>query len=610
MACQLGLTKTLKLPIFDYMQQRQLKQLYFQFFQEHGHTIIPSASIVPVNDSTILFTPAGMQPLTPNLMGEPHEGGKRLVNAQKCIRTGDIEDVGDDSHLTFFEMLGNWSLGDYFKTESIQWSYEFLTSSKYLNIPVDKLSVTCFAGEGNIPKDEESSGLWKQAGIPAERIYFLGKEDNFWGPVGTTGPCGPDTEIFYDTGKDKCGPNCQPGCKCGKYMEIWNNVFMEFNKTADGKYEPLKQKNVDTGMGVERTVAVLNGYTSVFQIEYLAEMLELIRQKSSKSEVKSLRIIADHIKAATFMLADDAGIEPSNTDQGYVLRRLIRRAIRHARMIGYDPKEFTSLVQLINRQYHTDYPELSRNSARVLEQITKETEKFLQTLDSGLKEFDKGMKDSATMSAEAMGEFAFNLFQSYGFPIEMFIEELKRVGSKFDERTLLTNYELRLTTHQDKSRTASAGKFKGGLADHGEMATKYHTANHIMLQAMRQILGPEVEQRGSNITGERLRFDFSYPNKLTPEQIKQIEDLTNEQISRNLDVHFEEMTVPEAKALGATGVFEHKYGDKVKVYFIGDFSKEICGGPHVENTKGMGKLKIIKEEASSAGVRRVKAILK
>ncbi len=591
------------------MQIKQLKQLYFQFFQERGHAIIPSASIIPVNDPTILFTPAGMQPLTPNLMGEPHQGGKRLVNVQKCIRTGDIEDVGDDSHLTFFEMLGNWSLGDYFKTESIQWSFEFLTSSKYLNIPVDKLSVTCFVGEGNIPKDQESAKLWQEVGIPTERIYFLGKDDNFWGPVGSTGPCGPDTEIFYDTGKPKCGQDCKPGCACGKYLEIWNNVFMEFNKTAAGTYEPLKQKNVDTGMGVERTAAVLSGYSSVFQIEYLADLLELIRQKSTKPEAKSLRIIADHIKAATFMLADDAGLEPSNTDQGYVLRRLIRRAIRHARIIGYDPKEFSSLVQLINRQYHTDYPELSRNSARVMEQLTKETEKFLQTLDSGLKEFERGMKDSAAMSVEALGEFAFNLFQSYGFPIEMFLEELHRVGSTFDESALLTNYELLITSHQNKSRSASAGKFKGGLADHSEASTKYHTANHIMLEAMRRILGPHVEQRGSNITAERLRFDFSYPEKLTTDQIKHIEEMVNEQIARNLDVHFEEMTVPEAKAIGATGVFEHKYGNKVKVYFVGDFSKEICGGPHVGNTNGMGKLKIMKEEASSAGIRRIKAIL-
>lgn len=583
------------------MQLSQLKQLYFQFFQERGHTIIPSASIIPVNDPTILFTPAGMQPLTPNLMGEPHQGGKRLVDSQKCIRTGDIEDVGDDSHLTFFEMLGNWSLGDYFKTESIQWSYEFLTSPKYLNIPNEKLSVTCFAGEGNIPKDTESFELWKSVGIPEERIYFLGKDDNFWGPVGSTGPCGPDTEIFYDTGKPKCIPTCQPGCKCGKFLEIWNNVFMEFNRTANGEYEPLKQKNVDTGMGVERTVAVLNGYASVYQIEYLSEMLELIRQKSSKPEVKSLRIIADHIKAATFMLADDAGLEPSNTDQGYVLRRLIRRAIRHARMIGYDPKEFSSIVQLVNRQYHTDYPELSRNSVRVLEQISKETEKFLKTLDNGLKEFERISASGQPIS----GKDAFDLYQSYGFPIEVTEELASSKGLTVDRIT----FDTELAAHQDLSRTASAGKFKGGLADHSEQSTKYHTANHIMLESMRRILGPHIEQRGSNITQERLRFDFSHPDKLTPEQIKQIEDLANEQIARNLDVHYEEMTVPEAKAIGATGVFEHKYGDKVKVYFIGDFSKEICGGPHVENTKGMGKLKITKEEASSAGVRRVKAVL-
>jgi len=587
------------------MQLRQLKQLYFQFFQERGHTLIASGSIVPVNDPTVLFTTAGMHPLTPNLMGEPHPGGKRLVNSQKCIRTGDIEDVGDDSHLTFFEMLGNWSLGDYFKTESIAWSFEFLTSPKYLNIPADKLSVTCFAGEGNIPKDTESFELWRKAGIPGGRIYFLGKKDNFWGPVGNSGPCGPDTEIFYDIGKPKCSADCQPGCKCGKFLEIWNNVFMEFNKTTAGTYEPLQQKNVDTGMGVERTTAVLNGYSSVFQIEYLAEMIELIRQKSSKPEVKSLRIIVDHIKAATFMLADDAGLEPSNTDQGYVLRRLIRRAIRHARMIGLEPKELLSLVQLVNRQYHIDYPELSRNSERVISELTKETEKFLNTLDKGLKEFERITSSGKSIS----GDDAFNLYQSYGFPIEMFFEELDRSGQTYTKDEILTTYNLQLSSHQDKSRTSSAGKFKGGLADHSEASTKYHTANHLMLESMRRILGPHVEQRGSNITAERLRFDFSHPDKLTPEQIKQIEDMVNEQIARDLDVHFEEMTVPEAKAQGATGVFEHKYGDKVKVYFVGDFSKEICGGPHVTNTKGMGKLKITKEEASSSGIRRVKAIL-
>jgi len=589
------------------MQVQELKQLYFNFFIDKGHALIPSASLIPINDPTALFTSAGMQPLVPNLLGEPHQSGKRLVDVQKCLRTSDIDSVGDDSHLTFFEMLGNWSLGDYFKEDSIKWSYEFLTAKNYLNIDPSKLFITCFGGDKNdgIPKDEESAELWQKEGITNDHIFFLGKTDNFWGPVGDTGPCGPDTEIFYETDKEKCSDNCQPGCSCGKYLEIWNNVFMEYNRTLDGKFESLKQKNVDTGMGVERTVAVLNGQSSVYDIDHLAELLTNIKNLSRNPNKNSLRIIADHLRAATFLLADDANIEPSNKDQGYILRRLIRRAVRHARTIDFDLNKLTEISRLIIRQYHRDHGELNRNSERIFTELDKEKNKFLKTLTVGLKEFEK-IKNNLP---ENLGASAFDLFQSYGFPIEMFFEELKTLGIKYDEETVRDQFNQALTEHQGKSRTASAGKFAGGLADHSEQTTKYHTANHMMLEALRRVLGDHVQQKGSNITAERLRFDFSHPDKLTDEQIRQVEDIVNTEIARNLEVHFEEMSVDEAKKAGATGVFEHKYGNKIKVYFIGDFSKEICGGPHVSNTKDMGKLKIINEKSSSSGIRRIKAIL-
>lgn len=584
------------------MTSRQLKNLYFQFFQERGHALIPSASLLPDNDPTTLFTTAGMHPLVPYLMGESHPQGRRLVDVQKCLRTGDIEDVGDATHLTFFEMLGNWSLGDYFKAESIPWSYEFLTSKKYLGLDPERLHVTVFAGEGDIPRDEESARIWKSLGIPDKRIYYLGRDDNFWGPVGETGPCGPDTEIFYDTGKEPCSAECAPGCRCGKYFEIWNNVFMEFEKKAGGSYVPLKQKNVDTGMGVERTIAMLNGTKTVYDIDTFEPLLEYIKRQAKMlagNEV-SLNVITDHLRAAVFLLADDKSVKPSNVDQGYVLRRLIRRVIRHAKKIGLDVEHLKPLAQLIIREYHVDYPELTRNSQVVFDELDKEEQKFIKTLDQGLKAFDKYARDGHMTAKDA-----FTLYSSYGFPLEMIEEVAKEKNVDVDSH----GFEEFVRQHSEKSRTAAAGKFKGGLADHSAMTTKYHTATHMTLEALKRVLGREVEQRGSNITSERMRFDFNYPTKMTAEQVKQVEDIVNTEIAKEHSVHFEVMSVDEAKKRKATGVFEHKYGDKVKVYFVGDYSTEICGGPHVDNTKGMGRIKITKEEAVSAGVRRIKAIL-
>lgn len=583
------------------MTTKQLKSLYFQFFQARGHKLIPSASLVPENDPTILFTTAGMHPLTPYLMGEKHPQGTRLVNAQKCLRTSDIDNVGDATHLTLLEMLGNWSLGDYFKKESIAWSYEFLTNKKFLGFDPRVLWVSVFAGEDGIPRDEESAAIWRSLGIPADRILFYPRKDNFWGPVGDTGPCGPDTEIFVDTGEPVHGPDCKPGCGCGKYFEIWNNVFMEYERTKEGKYIPLKQKNVDTGMGVERTVAMLNGNATVYEIDSFEPLVKKVRESSRHFNEQSMHIIVDHIRAAVFLLADERIVRPSNVDQGYVLRRLIRRAIRHAKLIDFDLDELSNLARLVIKEYHVDYPELMRNEAVIGEELEKEKEKFLKTLEQGTKAFEKFAK-----AGRLSGHDAFILFSSYGFPLEMVQELAHERNSDVDVEEFSTLFK----EHQEKSRTAAAGKFKGGLADHSEMTTRYHTANHMMLEALKRVLGRDVvNQKGSNITSERLRFDFTFHRKMTAEEIKQVEDIVNSEISKNHPVHFEEMSVDKAKEIGATGVFEHKYGDTVKVYFVGDYSTEICGGPHVTNTKGMGRLKIQKEEASSSGVRRIKAIL-
>ncbi len=581
----------------------ELRRKYIEFFKEHGHKEIPSSPVVPENDPTVLFTTAGMHPLVPYLLGEPHPEGKRLTDYQKCIRTGDIEDVGDNSHLTFFEMLGNWSLGDYFKDESIHMSYELL--DKVLGFDMNKISVTCFEGEGDIPRDDEAASYWVDAGIPKERIYFLGRKHNWWGPAGETGPCGPDTEIFYDTGKEPCSPNCDPSCSCGKYLEIWNNVFMQYNKTKEGKYEPLKQKNVDTGMGLERVIGLLEGKNSVYETELFEAEISKIKELSKVYNEQSARIIADHLRTSIFMIID--GVRPSNVDQGYILRRLLRRAIRHMRKIELDANLVNILVEtFIDKALYEMYPETTKNKETIIEVIVQEKDKFIKTLENGEKEFNKNAQKAKEEGTNKLsGEVVFRLYDTFGFPPEMTLELANENGLTFD----MEEFNKLFKEHQDKSRAGAEQKFKGGLADHSEQTTAYHTATHLLHKALQIVLGPHATQKGSNLTAERLRFDFANPAKLTPEELKKVEDIVNEQIQRDLKVTCEEMSLDEARESGATGLFENKYGEKVKVYTIGDFSKEICGGPHVEHTGDMGHFKIIKEEAVSSGIRRIKAIL-
>jgi alanyl-tRNA synthetase len=584
------------------MTAKELREKFLEYFKDKGHAVLPSASLIPENDPTVLFTTAGMHPLVPFLLGEKHPGGKRLTSVQKCIRTGDIDEVGDNWHNTFFEMLGNWSLGDYFKEEAIKMSWEFLTSKNWLGIDPKNLAVTVFAGDKDAPFDKESYDIWVSLGVAPERIAKLPKKDNWWGPAGTTGPCGPDTEMFYWKGEGKPPEKFDPGdstkSSTEKWVEIWNDVFMQYNKTAEGKYEPLAQKNIDTGMGLERTIGVLNGCKSVYETEMFAPLVaEIKKMAGADPDEKSVRIIADHIRAATFILGDPIGIVPSNVGQGYILRRLIRRAIRHARKIGINGTFMYGLGKIIASYYGQEYKELVENSEFIAQELDKEEKKFARTLEKGLKEFEKLEKIT--------GKDAFNLFTTYGFPLELTMELARDKGILVDVK----EFEEEFKKHQELSRTASAGQFKGGLADAGVETTRLHTAAHLMLAALRQVLGDHVQQKGSNITAERLRFDFSHPQKLTPEEIKKVEDMVNNEISKKTPVQMEEMTVDEAKAAGATGVFEHKYGDKVKVYTIGVFSKEICGGPHVDNIGELGHFKIIKEEASSAGIRRIKAVL-
>jgi len=579
------------------MEAKELKKKYLKFFAKKGHTIIPSASLIPENDPTALFTSAGMHPLVPYLLGEDHPGGKRLVNVQKCIRTGDIEEVGDACHLTFFEMLGNWSLGDYFKKQAIEMSFEFLT--KELNIPLEKIAISCFEGEpaNNIPQDEESAQIWQDLGIPTERIAFLGREENWWGPAGQTGPCGPDTEMYYWTGSESAPKNFDINDK--NWMEIWNDVFMQYNKTETGKYEELAQKNVDTGMGVERTIAALNGKNNVFDTDLFKPIIEKIKGVAKEENETSFRIIADHLRSATFILGDERGITPSNLDQGYVLRRLIRRAIRHGKIIGIDKPFCFAITKIVVKEYADDYPELKKNKDFIEEQLVLEEEKFSQTLEKGLKEFEK------ISAKNVSGHDAFILFSTYGFPFEMTKELATEKGIKVDEPGFVEEFKK----HQKTSRAGAEQKFKGGLADNTEATAKMHTATHLMLAALRQILGDHVLQKGSNITPERIRFDFSHDKKMTPEQIKQVEDLVNTQIQKNIPIVCEEISLDEAKQRGAMGVFESKYSDKVKVYSVDEFSQEICGGPHANNTGELSHFKIKKEESSSVGVRRIKAIL-
>ena len=586
-----------------------LRQLYLKFFESKGHKIISSASLIPENDPSVLFTTAGMHPLVPYLLGEKHPEGTRLTDVQKCVRTGDIEDVGDPSHCTFFEMLGNWSLGDYFKKDMISWSYEFLTSEEYLGIPVEKLAVTVFEGDEDAPRDEESAEYWANAGIPKDKIFYLPKKNNWW-IAGNVGPCGPDTEMFIDRGTPKCCPECSPACDCGKYLEIWNDVFMQFEKKADGTYEKLKQKNVDTGMGLERTLSILSGVPTVYDTDVFegakAKIEELTGKKYDESPeiTKAFRIILDHTRTATFMLGDQRGVTPSNVDQGYVLRRLIRRAVRYGRQLGLEQGSLSLIAMTFVEKYKHIYTELETNQEKIVTELNKEEEKFSKTLIDGLKEFNKVV--TYIKGDIFPGKTAFRLFDTFGFPIEITTELASEKGFTVD----VQGYEEAFKAHREKSQQGSEQKFKGGLAEQNETTERLHTATHLLNAALKEVLGdPNINQCGSNITVERLRFDFNFPRKLTSEELKAVEDWVNEAIKSNAPVTMEEMTVEEAKAQGAVGVFTNKYGDRVKVYTMGKYSKEICGGPHANNLGELKQFKIKKEEASSAGVRRIKAVI-
>ena len=591
------------------LTSQSLRQLFLKFFEEKGHKIIPSASLVPENDPSVLFTTAGMHPLVPYLLGEKHPAGNRLTDVQKCVRTGDIDEVGDASHCTFFEMLGNWSLGDYFKEEMIAYSYEFLTSEKYLGIPVEKLAVSVFEGDNDAPRDELSAECWQKAGIPKDRIFYLPKKNNWW-IAGSTGPCGPDTEMFIDRGTPKCSENCSPACDCGKYLEIWNDVFMEYERHQDGTYTKLKQKNVDTGMGLERTLSILNGVPTVYDTDVFEgaklEIERLTGKKYGESEevTKAFRIILDHVRTATFMLGDQKGVKPSNVDQGYVLRRLIRRAVRYGKQIGLESGSLALIAVKYIEKYSDVYSELIENKQVIIDELKKEEEKFSKTLVDGLKEFNKVI---TFLKGDIFpGKTAFRLFDTYGFPIEITTELALEKGFTVDKQ----GYDDAFKVHQLKSQAGSEQKFKGGLAENNETTQRLHTATHLLNSALKVVLNdPNVNQRGSNITVERLRFDFSFDRKVTPEELKKVEDLVNEAISKNIEVKMEEMPIEEAKAQGAVGVFDNKYGSVVKVYTIDGYSKEICGGPHAKTTGELKQFKIVKEEASSAGVRRIKAII-
>ncbi len=648
------------------LSANELRALFLKFFQEKGHSVIPSASVIPENDPTVLFTTAGMHPLVPYLLGQKHPQGTRLTDVQKCIRTGDIDEVGDMSHLTFFEMLGNWSLGDYFKKEMIPWSWEFLTSPEWLGIDPDKLAFTVFEGDDDCPRDEEAASLWRSCGVKDDHLFYLPKEHNWWGPAGVTGPCGPDTEMFIIT-KKPCGPNCSPACKCGAYLEVWNDVFMQYNKQKDGSFLPLSQKNVDTGMGLERTICVLNGKKSVYETDVFARILAKIEELSGKhytaedENTKAFRIVADHLRTATFIIGDPRGIAPSNVGQGYILRRLIRRAVRYGMGLGLSEGFTAQVAEVIIDQYKEVYPELAQNAAFVLEQLTLEEGRFARTLKQGEKEFDKVLgnlrrtreamekilADETLAAAEEAvkthvlrpspdmlaaveavkagdiaavkrecaairdrlsmidGRSAFKLYDTYGFPIEITKELAAEHGLTVDEEDFAKRFEQ----HQATSRSGAEQIFKGGLADHSEQTTCLHTATHLLQAALRQVLGDEVHQKGSNITAERLRFDFTFGRKVTKEELAEVEKLVNEAIAAKAPITMEEMTVAEAKAQGAMGLFESKYGEIVRVYTMGKYSKEICGGPHASNTGDLVSFKIMKEEASSAGVRRIKATI-
>lgn len=590
----------------------ELRSLYLKFFESKGHAIISGSSLIPQNDPTVLFTTAGMHPLVPYILGEPHPAGKRLCNVQKCIRTGDIEEVGDASHLTFFEMLGNWSLGDYFKEEAITWSFEFLTSKAYLGFNPDQLSVTVFEGNESAPRDDESAGIWRKLGIPDARIFALPMKDNWWGPAGKTGPCGPDTEMFVDTGRTPCGPSCRPGCSCGKFFEIWNDVFMQYEKTEAGEYCRLRQHTVDTGMGVERTVAMLQGRTSVYETELFAPLMEAIWAQAApgtprnEDTLRAARVIADHLRSSAFIVGDEQGIAPSNLGQGYVLRRLIRRSVRYAKKLGMQNGFSGPLAECIARAYARSYPELEKNRERIVRELGAEEEKFEKTLSRGMAELDKVLGQITQHGQTVLpGRVAFRLYDTCGFPVEFTEEVCLERGVTVDRQ----GFEAAFEKHRTVSKEGADKVFKGGLADASEATTRLHTATHLLHKSLQTVLGDHVRQKGSNITAERLRFDFSHPEKMTPEQIEKVERMVNEVIQRRLPIGMETMTLEEARKAGAMALFTGKYDEQVKVYTIGDFSKEVCGGPHVKDTGELGRFKITKEEASSAGVRRIRAVL-
>lgn len=583
----------------------ELRAKYLKFFEDKGHKIIPSASLIPENDPSVLFTTAGMHPLVPYLLGQKHPGGKRLCDVQKCVRTGDIDEVGDATHCTFFEMLGNWSLGDYFRKESINFSFEFLT--KVLEIPVDKIAVTVFAGDEDCARDEEAADTWASLGIPRSRIFYLPKANNWW-YAGATGPCGSDTEIFIDTGKPACGEHCDPSCDCGKWVEIWNNVFMEFNRNADGKFEKLSQRNVDTGMGLERTICMLNGFKSVYETDLFEGAIDKIGRLSCKKygendeDTRAMRIIADHIRTATFMLGDERGIVPSNVDQGYVLRRLIRRSVRFARQLSIEPQRLVDIAKLYVGQYKDVYAELEINSDKIYGELEKEIDKFSKTLEDGIKQLDKVLQ--FVKDGKLNGKTAFRLYDTYGFPIEMTVEICREKGFDVD----IEGYKTAQEEHIKKSQQGAEQKFKGGLADSSEMTTYLHTATHLLLASLKKVLGDDsIQQKGSNITPERLRFDFNFPRPLTAEEKQAVEDAVNEAIARDIPVVCMEMPIEEAREKNAVGVFGSRYGEIVKVYQIGDVDLQICGGPHAEHTGQLGSFKIEKEQSSSAGIRRIRA---
>lgn len=592
------------------MTSGELRSMWLNFFKSKGHAVIPSASVIPENDPTVLFTTAGMHPLVPYLLGSKHPAGTRLTDVQKCIRTGDIDEVGDASHLTFFEMLGNWSLGDYFKKEMIAWSWEFLTSPEYLGLDKDKLAFTVFEGEGDIPRDDEAANYWMENGVKKENIYFLPREHNWWGPAGQTGPCGPDTEMFIIKDQPPCGPDCSPACSCGRFLEIWNDVFMQYNKTADGQYVPMAKKNVDTGMGLERTVCTLNGCKTVYETDAFTNIIAKISELSGKhydddeATTKAFRIVADHLRTSTFIMGDPRGVSPSNVDQGYVLRRLIRRAVRFGMQLGM-PEGFTAEIgKVVINQYAEVYPELKQNENFVLEQFKLEETRFARTLRQGEREFEKAVSRMGENKV-IDGMVAFNLYATYGFPIEMTRELAKEHGLTVDE----AGFEKHFAEHQKSSHAGAEQRFKGGLADSSAQSARLHTATHLLHAALRRVLGDEVAQKGSNITPERLRFDFSFGRKVTKDELAQVEALVNEWIKADVPVVMTETTVEDAKKEGAIGLFESKYGERVRMYTMGEYSKEICGGPHASHTGELVSFKILKEESSSAGVRRIKAVI-